>query len=186
MFSPTPSPPLEIAPIMASLKVIYRAVIMVGTFAVAGLAYVAYGPELQELQPVVDRLKEAAVDLLDNQNDQSIETPVAGGSLTPFPEAANSLAPLGAPPLVDARIEPANLEVAETPVAVIARRLEQLGVTEYSLTPWGPGGGFYRFECSAPWGSSGNFSQQFDAVASDPETAARQVLEQVEKSRVES
>ncbi len=166
---------------MASLRVLYRAIVMVGTLSVAGLALVAYGPELQKFQPLVDRLKTAATEMLESESSRLPHALDAEDSLASFSSESAELQamPVGSPRF-DNQVEPANWEVAEASVSQIVRQLEQMGVEKVSLTPWGTEGNFYRFECSATWGTGGAFARQFEAIASDPATAARQVLSQVE------
>lgn len=74
----------------------------------------------------------------------------------------------------------ANLPSNST-VATIVQRLSTRGVTDYSLSPWGSGGGFYRFQCSVPWGLDGRYAKQFESVSAEPADAAREVLAQVER-----
>ncbi len=187
---------------MASLKVVYRLTIMAGSLVVGGLAYVAYGPELETLKPAVERVRQAVIAALE---DDSVETPLAdhasindlqpapAGDSTTSPPAdwyadpSGELTPISVSPQVDSQVMQAGLSV-EGPIAgaplassvvAVVEQLEQLGVKEYSLSPWGEGGQFYRFKCFAPWGEGGVFSQQFEAVANDPTEAANEVLQKI-------
>lgn len=88
-------------------------------------------------------------------------------------------------------VEP--IEVGETSVAVdgnpdnsasvsaVFGRLQELGVKDYSLSPWGTSSGLYRCRCSAPWGTRGSYHRHFEAVAGSAAEAAQQVLADVEQ-----
>lgn len=181
---------------MQSLTVAYRAFVMIGTLVVGALAYRAYGPQLEKLEPLVSRAQEIAVeawwpDELATESEGDIDPLAApeafAASATPLTRAivdsevhpASTWPPSDAAPASPPQLVPASEGTTE--VSEIVRALNELGVTEYSLNPWGDGGNYYRFRCSAPWGDGGRYARQFEAVASKPVDAARQVLQQIEQ-----
>jgi len=201
---------------MNSIKIAYRTVIMLGTLVVGGLAYRAYEPQIQQLEPVVTRVQELAEEYWSGETAGEATTggeqPLALSSPDGFPPGG-PLEPLseqveGGHALFDSQVQPAakwddppalstgttaqaeqvggtppamsSMLSGETSVASIVQRLSAYGVTDYSLSPWGGGSGFYRFQCSAPWGLNGRYAKQFESVAAEPATAAREVLAQVE------
>ena len=124
----------------------------------------------------------------------------------PFDAAGESLVPLAdkerqfdpafeaaawneAPPLVPGALPPPTSEsladesATDGPgaVAAVAERLRQLGVEDYSLSPWGTSSGLYRFRCSAPWGAGGAYHRHFEAISASPADAAQRVLADIER-----
>lgn len=190
---------------MNSLKIAYRTVIMLGTLVVGGLAYRAYEPQIRQLDPVLTRVQELASEYwsgtdaaTEDQQPLALESPEgfpAGVALSPL-----ALPKEDGPAVYDAQVQPvakwdeppalssagaappamSSLLPSETSVAAIVQRLSAHGVTDYSLSHWGGGSEFYRFQCSAPWGLDGRYSKQFESVANEPAAAAREVLAQVE------
>ena len=72
------------------------------------------------------------------------------------------------PPTLPERVEPFLV------------KLRQFGVAEYALERWGGDGKLYRFHCEMPViGSS--LTQQFEAVAADPEASVEQVVTEVSR-----
>jgi hypothetical protein len=57
-------------------------------------------------------------------------------------------------------------------------RLRQLGAIDYALEHWGEGGALYRFHCEMPVGAT-PLTQQFEAVAADPQQSIELVLAEV-------
>ncbi len=188
---------------MHSLKVVYRATVMISTLVVGALAYRAYGPQLEKLQPIVERVRQLVAEacMPDPAADQlPSEDPLAAPPAE-FEMPAEPLVAAEPPPLIDANVQrtaswddeeptpppattnPPSPPRDESSVAVLVQQLNGLGVTEYSLTKWGNSGQAYRFHCSVPWGPGGHYARHFDAIADDPADAARQVLEQVQQSQ---
>jgi hypothetical protein len=64
-------------------------------------------------------------------------------------------------------------------VEPLLNRLRQLGVVEYALERWGDGGKLYRFRCEMPLSAVADMTQQFEAVADDPQTTVEQVVAEV-------
>lgn len=180
---------------MESVKIAFRSIIMLGTLVVGALAYKAYGPQIDSMGT---RLHNLATDLLERGHSLPVEpfVPATALALPPLDPPAEQLAEVAAPPpLFDEHVQPASGEIARvaTPssgipaaepaarstVSEVVEELQQRGVREYSLVPWGSAGEFYRFQCSAAWGTGGRYVQQFEAIADDPAAAAAQVLQQV-------
>lgn len=98
------------------------------------------------------------------------EAPAASfeiGSALPSPEPA----PAKAPSTLAERVEP------------LLTQLRQYGVAEYALERWGGDGKLYRFHCEMPIGG-GSLTQQFEAVAANPEASVEQVVAEVSQWRV--
>lgn len=89
-----------------------------------------------------------------------------GGAL-PLPEPP----PVRAPSTLAERVEP------------LLTQLRQFGVAEYALERWGGDGKLYRFHCEMPI-AGGALTQQFEAVASNPEASVEQVVAEVSKWRL--
>lgn len=192
---------------MPDFKTLYRLIVMAGTCVVATMAWQVYGPPPEQLRPLLSRAEEAVrewwngselaplADEVPAPFDAAAEglTPLAGPARQVDSQVAPAawtepprLPPLSPPP---AAATPA--EVAEAPaqtespqneatVAAIVDRLRQLGVADYSLSPWGTSSGLYRFRCSAPWGAGGMYHRHFEAVSATPAEAAQRVLADVE------
>ncbi|HEX6961714.1 MAG TPA: hypothetical protein VF175_07600, partial [Lacipirellula sp.] len=90
------------------------------------------------------------------------------------PTTAAPAAEAAAPPLIDAK-PPTFAERVEPLLA----RLRQLGVVAYDLELFGDSGKFYRFHCEMPIGVDAHVTQQFEAVAADPQESVAQVVSQV-------
>ena len=56
-------------------------------------------------------------------------------------------------------------------------QLRQLGAVEYVLERWGDR--FYRFHCDMPLAGNSELTEQFEAVAADPQESIQQVVAQV-------
>jgi hypothetical protein len=73
---------------------------------------------------------------------------------------------------------PRPLSFAER-VEPLLTRLRELGASEYSLEHWGDGGKLYRFQCEMPLNASPQLTQQFEAVAADPQATVERVVAEV-------
>jgi hypothetical protein len=62
----------------------------------------------------------------------------------------------------------------------LQQRLRQLGVIRYNLETWGNAGRMYRFHCEALIDGRADFTQFFEATATEPLAAMSKALEQVE------
>ncbi len=190
-----------------SFQTLYRLVVMAGTVVVATMAWRVYGPPADQLQPLWERAERAVNEFWKPAaGEQLAEDPAPA----PFDESATGLVPLAQQRRVDAAVGPAAWneppQLAESPttlpsppaasegpvasienrdaateMSAIYQRLRQLGVEQFSLSPWGTTPGLYRFRCSAPWGSEGHYHRYFEAVSGNPVEAAQRVLVDVER-----
>jgi hypothetical protein len=176
-----------------------RAAVMLSVLVGLPAAWIYYGPLPSGAQRVVDRFVSIAKDAAGWKEttpqprptwDFTRSAPIAaGGEEAPARSAADAVvAPsFGAPLQIGAALPP-----AETPVqtaASLAERVEpwltklrEFGVAEYALERWGGDGKLYRFHCEMPIGGS-PLTQQFEAVAANPETSVEQVVAEVAKWR---
>ncbi|HYO24096.1 MAG TPA: hypothetical protein VEQ85_04025 [Lacipirellulaceae bacterium] len=58
-------------------------------------------------------------------------------------------------------------------------QLRSLGVAAYALEPWGGEQRMYRFHCEMPLLPGGQATEQFEAIAAEPEASVRQVASDV-------
>ena len=65
-------------------------------------------------------------------------------------------------------------------LAVLQRRLRELGATYYLLEKWGSEGQLYRFHCRVAIGEETDTNRHFEAVDADAIVAIERVLMQVE------
>ncbi len=65
----------------------------------------------------------------------------------------------------------------------IQSRLQEAGVGQYRLEPWGLDGGVYRFWCKVPLGDSAPVTRYFEAIDRNPGEAVARVLAQIEAWR---
>ena len=73
--------------------------------------------------------------------------------------------------------------VSDQRMSGLLSRLEQLGVAEPKLAPWGSDGHLYRFCCRAALADSPAYSRHFESVAEEPSQAVERVVAQVEAWR---
>jgi hypothetical protein len=190
--------------IMATL---FRAAVMLSVLVGLPGAWIYYGPLPTGAQRVVDRVvtiaKEAAgwekteakprptwdftkseainsqarpevmPDVTSNMTakmpDDRVYTPAPPleiGNALPAPESPSAKAPT----TLAERVEP------------LLTQLRQYGVAEYALERWGGDGKLYRFHCEMPI-AGGSLTQQFEAVAANPEASVEQVVAEVAQWR---
>jgi hypothetical protein len=87
-------------------------------------------------------------------------------------------------PVVAPALTAAGTPTFEERVAPLLARLRELGVVEYALERWGDSGTLYRFHCEMPLAASAQMTQQFEAVADDPQQSVAQVVAQVSEWQV--
>jgi hypothetical protein len=80
-------------------------------------------------------------------------------------------------------LEPVINPVPDAELEAIRARLSQLGVVEQQLKPWGSQGEFVRFTCSATWTNLSHYTRHFEAIASTPLDAVKQVAAEIEAWR---
>lgn len=190
---------------MESIKVFYRASIMIGTLVVGALAYRAYGPQLEKLEPVLNRAKQVIADSMSpSESHGANETPLPAAPMAPLTPSQpgafivdEATRPIHAPPLVDSAVTTAGGESDvpqgpqsagsnRSPVALVVDELKSRGIKRYSFTPWGNNGEYYRFHCAAPLAGDSGFTRHFEAVSTNPAEAAREVLRQVDEWQLAS
>jgi hypothetical protein len=149
-----------------------RAAIMLTVLVGLPAAWVYYGPLPHGAQRVVDRFLAAAREAVGwDVSDAppataTVSTPIAN---TPDPQFTALPAPAPAPsqPTLAQQMEPLLVQ------------LRQLGVAEYALEPWGQGGRLFRFHCEMPLAADGAATEQFEAIAADPQASVEQVVADV-------
>ena len=170
-----------------------RALVMLGVLVGGPAAWIYYGPLPAEAQRTVERLVGAAKQAIgwgehgptpyvmaDSAavNYQPAAPAWNGGDATTaavFTQtSAAAPAPVEAPPLMAPRTP-----TFEERLEPLLARLRELGVVEYALERWGDSGTLYRFHCEMPLAASAQLTQQFEAVADDPQQSIEQVVAQV-------
>ncbi|RIK72684.1 MAG: hypothetical protein DCC67_18940 [Planctomycetota bacterium] len=161
--------------------------------ALVGLpaAWIYYGPLPPEAQRIVDRFIGVAREAIGwnraaapatNQRPQfeylTAASPAALQSTGAAPSVQTPAAPAFAPPAVgQSATAPPGPSISQR-VEPLLRQLRQLGVAEYVLERWGDGR-LYRFRCAMPLGEGPNLTQQFEAVAAEPEKSVEDVVQQI-------
>jgi hypothetical protein len=166
----------------------FRALVMLSVLVGIPAAWVYYGPLPPEAQRVVDRVVGAAKEATgwaEPPAPVATTAPAAAHdsaapSFTPTITAAASAAPVQASPL-PAPKAPTFAERVEPLLA----RLRQLGVVAYDLELFGNSGNLYRFHCEMPLGVDAHVTQQFEAVAADPQESVAEVVAQISQSQVD-
>jgi hypothetical protein len=163
----------------------FRALVMLSVLVGLPAAWIYYGPLPPEGQRVVDRVVSAAKEAV-GWNKSETQPSEAGSNADEAPAwsiGAPIEAPPVAPPLVTPVVAtepaPAQPPSFQEQVEPLLAQLRQFGVIEYALERWGDGGKLYRFRCEMPLGASDQFTQQFEAVAADPQVSVEQVVAEV-------
>ena len=169
----------------------FRALVMLSVLVGLPAAWIYYGPLPPAAQQVVNRLvtvaKEAAgweprEDKAPTVEEWTLAKSHAAASTaatTGAGEAAGGVAQTEAPPLMSSElVEQKSLTFAEQMEPLLAR-LRQFGAAGYALERWGVGGNLYRFHCEMPLGSSAEVTQQFEAIAADPQSSVEQVVAEI-------
>ena len=189
------------------MATLFRAAVMLSVLVGLPGAWIYYGPLPQGAQRIVDRFVTIAKDAAGWKETEAKpvpewdfrnSTPLGEGSLAGTNTEAtdvktvgmNPSARLGSAPSLtigDALPHPEMEPAASQEPSTLAERVEpflvklrQFGVAEYALERWGGDGKLYRFHCEMPViGSS--LTQQFEAVAADPEASVEQVVTEVSR-----
>ena len=168
----------------------FRALVMLAFFVGLPAAWIYYGPLPDGAQRVVDQFVAAAKEAVgwekaiaarDRVAPVIQPTPLApawpqstaAGQMTS--ESAPSFAP-AQPSIAAAPTAQATLAAAVEPLLA---RLRAWGVAKYALEPWGAGNSLYRFHCEMPLAADAALTQQFEAVADDPQATIEQVVAEV-------
>ena len=183
------------------MATLFRAAVMLSVLVGLPGAWIYYGPLPTGAQRVVDRFVAIAKEATGWKEtevkpqptwDFTKSAPIVGESLAVGAEGINPparyaevpAAPLqigGALPLPEAPPAKAPSTLAER-VEPLLTQLRQFGVAEYALERWGGDGKLYRFHCEMPIGG-GSLTQQFEAVAANPEASVEQVVAEVSQWR---
>src|SRR5688572_25462682 len=159
----------------------FRALVMLSVLVGLPAAWIYYGPLPPQGQRVVDRVVSAAKEAV-GWNAPATQSSDAKANADEAP-AWSIGAPTAAPPLVTPVVAtepaPAKPPSFQEQVEPLLAQLRQFGVIEYALERWGDGGKLYRFRCEMPLGASDQFTQQFEAVAADPQVSVEQVVAEV-------
>jgi len=187
----------------------FRALIMLAVLVGLPGAWIYYGPLPEGAQRVVDRVVGVAKEAFKNTRGSSQATKPAWSEATPAPAwtgqptptiAASVASPSTAPRYVSmdsadvnqtspARSSAPATELATPPtfaerVEPMLVKLRQLGAAEYAMERWGARGELYRFRCEMPLTASNAMTQQFEAVAADPQATVEQVVAEVTSWRL--
>jgi len=189
------------------MATLFRAAVMLSVFVGLPGAWIYYGPLPTGAQRVVDRFVAIAKEATGWKEteakpaptwDFTKSAPIPGEGLavdpggmnppardegTRYGEAATAPLQIGlALPLPEAPPAKAPSTLAER-VEPLLTQLRQFGVAEYALERWGGDGKLYRFHCEMPIGG-GSLTQQFEAVAANPEASVEQVVAEVSQWRI--
>jgi hypothetical protein len=170
-----------------------RAAIMFAVLVGLPAAWIYYGPLPPSAQRVVDGLVASAKQTLEwdriasgdeNSTSASAAPEAEIGFAAPAPALASPLQRAGAP--VDAPANPPAEAGSPGAESELARRVEpllaklrELGVAAYALEPWGGDQQLFRFHCEMPLAGSETITQQFEAIAADPQQSVAQVVADV-------
>lgn len=182
------------------MATLFRAAAMLSVLVGLPGAWIYYGPLPTGAQRVVDRFVAIAKEATGWKEteakpaptwDFTKSSPIVGEGLAENPGGMNpparyaeppSLQIGGALPLPEPPPVKAPSTLAER-VEPLLTQLRQFGVAEYALERWGGDGKLYRFHCEMPI-AGGALTQQFEAVASNPEASVEQVVAEVSKWRL--
>ena len=182
------------------MATLFRAAVMLSVLVGLPGAWIYYGPLPTGAQRVVDRFVAIAKEATGWKEaeakpqptwDFTKSAPIAGGDLGAQAQGVAPLAPMaeapavqigGALPLPEASPEmpPSTLKERLKP---LLQQLEQYGVAGYEMHRWGSDGNLYRFQCEMPL-AGGSLTQQFEAVAANPEASVEQVIAEVSEWRL--
>jgi hypothetical protein len=163
-----------------------RAAIMLAVLVGLPAAWIYYGPLPPRAQRVVDGLVASAKESLDWDKriaaEEKAETPsleIGGGDAADAAPAfaTESPAAVAASPVIQ-QAQSAEIELARRVEPLLAK-LRDLGVAAYALEPWGGDRRLFRFHCEMPLAGSDAITQQFEAIAADPQQSVAQVVADV-------
>jgi hypothetical protein len=171
---------------METLKALYRLMVMGGTLAVVAMAYLAYGPPIDELRPLCQRGIDFATELV--ADCTAAARPPESQSLTLTP--IHPVADLSGATAAAASQSPSTTLAPATPavaapatVEPLLAALNRLGMGHHKLHSFGAQGEFYRFSCRVSYPGQSAIEQHFEAIAESPQAAVSRVLEQVVRVR---
>ena len=197
---------------MPSFTTLYRAIVMIAAGVIVVKGWQLYGPTTEQvksfgvraiemaqiawdkLQPTDSKPADAAADPRLATEPPATVVPASAVEPAPLFSASGGTVE-GVVAASDSEIEATESPAAATesmnslPAGVENRlpalyaRLEELGVSEPQLGPWGSSGHMYRFCCRAAVGETPGFSRHFESVAEEPLAAVEQVVAKVETWR---
>jgi len=163
-----------------------RAAVMLAVLVGLPAAWIYYGPLPPSAQRVVDRFVASAKEALDWDKriaaEEESETPSLeigvgdAADAAPTFAAERPAAPAASPVIQQA--QSAEIELARR-VEPLLEKLRELGVAAYALEPWGGDRKLFRFHCEMPLAVSDTITQQFEAIAADPQQSVAQVVADV-------
>ena len=184
------------------MATLFRAAVMLSVFVGLPGAWIYYGPLPTGAQRVVDRFVAIAKEATGWKEteakpqptwDFTKSAPIVGEGVAVGAEGLNPPARYGETPAAPLQIgsalplpEPAPAKAPSTlaeRVEPLLTQLRQYGVAEYALERWGGDGKLYRFHCEMPI-AGGSLTQQFEAVAANPEASVEQVVAEVSQWRI--
>ncbi len=157
----------------SSFQTLSRAVIMLGTLVVGGLAWCVYGPPPERLAPILNEASRLVNEALARDGSPTPDTD--RDNLTAWDDPQAAFAALDAV-VADGEAWPSAVAPAiATPSTTSPEdQLRQLGAHEVAVDAWGQSG-LYRCRCVVPVAGSTDFLRNFDAV----EPTAEQAIERV-------
>ena len=159
-----------------------RAAIMLATLVGLPAAWMYYGPLPPRAQRVVDRFVASAKEALDWDKRIGVEaeadapSPEIGAGAAPAFAVERSAAVAASPVIQQA--QSAEIELARRVEPLLAK-LREFGVAAYALEPWGGDRRLFRFHCEMPLAGSDTITEQFEAIAADPQQSVAQVVADV-------
>jgi hypothetical protein len=190
---------------MASVRTIFRAVVMIATGMIIVKGWQLYGPPAEKVQSFAAAALEKAQAAWNGTTDSTVNPPTAppdprsaappvfSNALPAATPALPQLVPLptnsadAASGLTQAAAESpaATLPPSDDAVGKLLAQLEQLGAEDAEVVPWGSGGQLYRCFCRAKVADTSPLARHFEAVAGAPTAAVEQVVAKVEAWRTE-
>lgn len=171
---------------MNTFQAATRTVIMLGTLAVAMMAWQVYGPPPEKLAPILDRAFQLANESLGSEPLAPEPSDMSPPRMEEVYEPSTGPLPPATPLRVDSEVAPASFinPPSETPSAnpeALLARLRSLGAVDAELKPWGATGQTYRCQCRAANPANPTLERHFDAISNDPRGAVEQVLVELER-----
>jgi hypothetical protein len=167
----------ECSPMVTAIRAAIMLTVLVGLPA----AWVYYGPLPDSAQRVVDRFVATAKEAV-GWKESSPTARIGSPASVSFDQeaAAFAAAPSPAASTVQSHMpQPAAAPTLAERVEPLLTKLRELGVAEYALEPWGGEHRLFRFHCEMPLADGGQATEQFEAIAADPQASIEQVVADV-------
>ncbi len=160
-----------------------RAAIMLAVLVGLPAAWVYYGPLPPPAQRAVDRVVAVAKEAVGWEK-------FVAGTQPLTPAHAPPATAIWRGPMAGGAAAASAPRPASDPQGQLAARVEPLvsqlrawGAAAYQLEAWGSDGRLFRFSCDMPLGGGLAATQQFEAVAADPQGAIARVVAEVQSWR---